>query len=295
MATLHERQHVHKTTAPPTGPTPLEPEVIILNGEAAENGKAQMLRADKVKTREPSRILCNNSTSVNDAPPINPSLQLAMQYLDKYDNVNDRDLSLRGRPVSGMESEEDCNLERSALEQKDEINPFSNQNKTSAPLRGQARNDVAGGICFEFQKNGAYMRRNCKYIDFNHTAAYPNVGPIRGESSKTSPRPRPMPRPGKGPRTEFRRDRSRVKNRICYSYHDRGYCSFGSKCRLSHQESVPPYAKYNSNHDPNLNNNVNVNNFLEGRTNVLNTLKGIVEMQHQPTSLPFTNVQGYQH
>ena len=29
--------------------------------------------------------------------------------------------------------------------------------------------------------------------------------------------------------------------------------------------------------------------------NVLSTLKGIVEMQHQPTSFPFTNVQAYQH
>ena len=40
-------------------------------------------------------------------------------------------------------------MERSALEQKDEIHPFSNQNKTSALLRGQARNDVAGGINFK--------------------------------------------------------------------------------------------------------------------------------------------------
>ena len=150
MTSLHERQCVHKTTVPPTGPTPLEPEVIILKGETAGNGKAQTLKIDEVKSSEPSRILCNNSTSVNNAPPINPSLQLAMLYLEKCDNVNDCDLSLRGRPVSGMESEEDCNLKRSALEQKDEINPFSNQNKTSAPLRGQARNDVAGGICFAF-------------------------------------------------------------------------------------------------------------------------------------------------
>ena len=105
----------------------------MLIGEAPGNGKAQTLKIDEVKSREPSRILCNNSTSVNDAPPINPTLQLAMQHLEKYDNVNDCDLSLRGRPVSEMESEEDCNLERSALEQKDEINPFSNQYKTSPP------------------------------------------------------------------------------------------------------------------------------------------------------------------
>ena len=98
------------TNAPPTGPTPLEPEVIILNGEYAGNGKAQTLKRDEVKSREPSRI----SASDNEAPPINPSLQLAIQYLEKYDNVNDCDL--RGRPVSGMESEEDANLERSVLE-----------------------------------------------------------------------------------------------------------------------------------------------------------------------------------
>ena len=107
-----------------------------------------------------------------------------MQYLEKYDNVNECDLSLRGRPVSEMESEQDCNLERSALEQKDEINPFSDQNKTSAP---QAGNDVAGGICFEFQKNGVCIRRNCKYIHFNCTAAYPNVGSIRGKVLKQVP------------------------------------------------------------------------------------------------------------
>ena len=47
--------------------------------------------------------------------------------------------------------------------------------------------------------------------------------------------------------------------------------------------------KDNSYHDP------NVNKFLEEMKNVLNTLKGIVEMQHQPTSFLFTNVQGYQH
>ena len=29
--------------------------------------------------------------------------------------------------------------------------------------------------------------------------------------------------------------------------------------------------------------------------NVVNGLKGIIETQHQPTSLPFTNLQGYQH
>ena len=159
VATLHERQRVHTTTTPPTVPptglTPLEPEVIILNGEAAGNGKAQTLKRDEVKNRELSRILCNNSTSVNDAPPINPSLQLATKYLEKYDNVSDCDL--RDRPVSGMKSEEDFDLERSVLERKDEINPFSNRNKASAPLKGQTRNDVASGICFEFQKNGACM------------------------------------------------------------------------------------------------------------------------------------------
>ena len=46
-----------------------------------------------------------------------------MQYLEKYDNVSDCDL--RGRPVSV--SDEDFNLKRFALEQKDKINPFSNQ------------------------------------------------------------------------------------------------------------------------------------------------------------------------
>ena len=29
--------------------------------------------------------------------------------------------------------------------------------------------------------------------------------------------------------------------------------------------------------------------------NVVNALKGIIETQRQPTSLPFTNLQGYQH
>ena len=181
----------------------------------------------------------------------------------------------------GMESEEYCNLERSALEQKDEMNAFSNQNKTSAP---EAGNNVA---CFEFQKNGACLQRNCKYIHFNRTTAYPNVGSIRGESSKTSPRPRPMPR------IEIPRDR--INNQICYSFRYKGYFRFGSKCRFSHQVSVPPYSKNDSYHDPNVNHNVNVNNFLEDMKNVLNTLKGIVEMQHQPTSFPFTNVRGYQH
>ena len=91
VATLHERQPVHMTNAPPTGPTPLKPEVIILNGESAENGKSQTLKRDEVKSREPFRILFN-STSDNEASLINPSLQLAMQYLEKYDNVNDCDL-----------------------------------------------------------------------------------------------------------------------------------------------------------------------------------------------------------
>ena len=161
VATLHERQRVHMTNATPTGSTPLEPEVIILKGESAGNGKPKTLKRDEVKSREPYRI----STSDNEAPPINPSLQLAMQYLEKYDNVNDCDL--RGRPVSGMESEEDANLERFVLKQKDEINPFSNRNKAGADLRGQTRNIGATGICYEFQKNGARMRRNCKYIHFN--------------------------------------------------------------------------------------------------------------------------------
>ena len=49
VATLHERQRVHMTNAPPTGPTPLEPEVIILNGESAGNGKAQTLKRDEIK------------------------------------------------------------------------------------------------------------------------------------------------------------------------------------------------------------------------------------------------------
>ena len=35
VVALHERQRVHTTNAPPTGSSPLEPEVIILNGEAA--------------------------------------------------------------------------------------------------------------------------------------------------------------------------------------------------------------------------------------------------------------------
>ena len=36
-----------------------------------------------------------------------------------------------------MESEENANLAHSVLEQKDEINPFSNQNKAGAHLRGK--------------------------------------------------------------------------------------------------------------------------------------------------------------
>ena len=102
-----------------------------------------------------------------------------------------------------------------------------------------------------------------------------------------------MPRTGKGTRTEFRSDR--VKNQICYSYRDRCYRSLGSKCRFSHQESMLLYSNNNSYHDPNVNNNFNVNNFLEEMTNVLNPLKSIVEIQRQPTSLPFTKVQSYQH
>ena len=145
-------------------------------------------------------------------------------------------------------------------------------------------------FALSFNKNGACMLRNCKYIHFNRRTAYPNVRPIRGESSKTSPKPRSMSRTGNGPRTEFRRDR--VKNQICYSYRDIGYSRFVSKCRFSHQEPVLPYLKNSSYHDPN---NVNVNNFLDEMENVLNALKGIVETQRQPTSLRFTNVQGYQH
>ena len=40
---------------------------------------------------------------------------------------------------------------------------------------------------------------------------------------------------------------------------------------------------------------LNVNNFLEEMKNVVNALKGIIETQCQPTSSPFTNLQGYQH
>ena len=175
--------------------------------------------------------------------------------------------------MSGMESEEDANLKRSVLEQKDEINPFSNWNKAGAHLRGQTRNIVATGICYEFQKNGACMRRNCKYIHFNHTVAYPSLGPNRMETSKTSSRPRPWPKIGREPRTEFCRDR--VKNKICFNYHDRGYCSYGSNANF-HIKNLCPIIKNNSRsqrarshsfksnvsscHDPN--NNVNVNNFL---------------------------------
>ena len=103
-----------------------------------------------------------------------------------------------------------------------------------------------------------------------------------------------MPRTGKGPRTDFRRDRVRYSYRqIRYSYRVRGYCSYGSKSRFSHQEPVPPFSKNSSYHDPN--NNVHVNNFLEEMKNVLNVLKGIAETQRQSTSLPFTNFQGFQH
>ena len=135
----------------------------------------------------------------------------------------------------------------------------------------------------------------------------PLLGPNREENSKSSPWPRPWPKIGREPRTEFRRDR--VKNKICYNYRDRGYCSYGLKCRFLHQEPVPLSLKNNcpsqrarshsfksnvsSCHDPH--NNFNVNNFLEEMKNVVNAQKGIIETQHQPTSLPVTNLQGYQH
>ena len=60
-------------------------------------------------------LLMMNTIEEEKYDPTDPAGQLAMQYLEKYDNVNCCDL--KRRPVSGMESEED--LERSVLKQED--------------------------------------------------------------------------------------------------------------------------------------------------------------------------------
>ena len=70
---------------------------------------------------------------------------------------------------AGMESKEDFYLEHSGLEQKDEINTFSNWNKASTPLSGQTRNDVASGICSESQTIGPCMQSRKKLSALNHS------------------------------------------------------------------------------------------------------------------------------
>ena len=130
---------------------------------------------------------------------------------------------------------------------------------------------------------------------------------------ETSPRPNTRQ---SGYRPTNHKTRAEGYTKICFKFRDNGHCNFGLNCRYMHEHA---YQHYNQSNDcnnrfgstkPHVRSNmtsrnfsdvnaVNTSNdgfnyFLEDMKSIVSTLKDIIETQRQFTTLPLTQMQGYQ-
>ena len=251
----------------------------------------------------------------DDETPVNPGLSMALEYLRKYQE----DSNLHQR------EHEDC-MDTHINEQQDikSTNTPKAESKTQSSVSmGRARAG-RGGICYDFEKNGACLRQNCKYVHLNHFAPYPDLSNQRVKESRTistsvhelSPRPNTR-------RSVYRPTNNRTrageggKQKICFKFRDNGHCRFGLKCRYRHERVYQHYNQSNDHENrfgstkPHVRSNVTSRNFsdvnavntsnhgfnyfLEDMKSIVSTLKDIIETQWQFTPLQPTQMQGYQH
>ena len=137
-------------------------------------------------------------------------------------------------------------------------------------------------------------------------------------TSAHEPSPRPNTR-----RSVYRPTNNRTrageggKQKICFKFRDNGHCRFGLKCRYRHERVYQHYNQSNDHENrfgstkPHVRSNVTSRNFsdvnavntsnhgfnyfLEDMKSIVSTLKDIIETQRQFTTLPPTQMQGYQH
>ena len=249
----------------------------------------------------------------DDETPVNPGLSMALEYLRKYQQDSNLD----------QREHEDC-MDTHINEQQDikSTNSPKAESKTQSSVSmGRARAG-RGGVCYDFEKNGACLRQNCKYVHLNRFAPYPDLSNQRVKESRTmstsvhEPSPRPNTR-----QSVYRPTNNRTrageggKQKICFKFRDNGHCRFGLECRYRHERV---YQHYNQSNDrenrfgstkPHVRSNVTSRNFsdvnavntsnhgfnyfLEDMKSIVSTLKDI-ETQRQFTALPPTQMQGYQ-
>ena len=127
----------------------------------------------------------------DDETPVNPGLSMALEYLRKYQEDSNLD----------QREHEDC-MDTHINEQQDikSTNTPKAESKTQSSVSmGRARAG-RGGVCYDFEKNGACLRQNCKYVHLNHFAPYPDLSNQRVKESRTmstsvhEPSPRPNTR-----------------------------------------------------------------------------------------------------
>ena len=251
----------------------------------------------------------------DDETPVNPGLSMALEYLRKYQQDSNLD----------QREHEGC-MDTHINEQqgiKSTNTPKAESKTQSSVSMGRARAG-RGGVCYDFEKNGACLRQNCKYVHLNRFSPYPDLSNQRVKESRTmstslhEPSPRPNTR-----QSVYRPTNNRTrageggKQKICFKFRDNGHCRFGLKCRYRHERV---YQHYNQSNDrenrfgstkPHVRSNVTSRNFsdvnavntsnngfnyfLEDMKSIVSTLKDITETQRQFTALPPTQMQGYQH
>ena len=116
---------------------------------------------------------------------------MALEYLRKYQQDSNLD----------QREHEDC-MDTHINEQQDikSTNTPKAESKTQSSVSmGRARAG-RGGVCYDFEKNGACLRQNCKYVHLNRFAPYPDLSNQRVKESRTmstsvhEPSPRPNTR-----------------------------------------------------------------------------------------------------
>ena len=163
----------------------------------------------------------------------NRNLQAATEYLEKYGHGH-------GSKIEIENDKNNCTW-------GEDRTPSPREGKNSESLRG--RQNKYQSYCYECQKNGACMRKECRFVHFDPERAYPaRTGRHNNQKNyrdNQTPRSRPCPRHKtnnlnrntRSSNHNGQKPSQRYNNYIvCYNFQNTGSCPYDNRCKFRHMQ-----------------------------------------------------------
>ena len=149
-------------------------------------------------------------------------MHAAVEYLEKYGHGHGRNIEIEN-------DKDNCTLDKDRT-------PSLRECKNSESLKG--RQNKYQSYCYEFQKNGACMRKGCRFEHFDPERAYSaragRHNNQRNYRDNQTPRPSPrcktnnLNRNTRSSNHNGHKPSQRYNNNVCYKSQNAGSCSYGN-------------------------------------------------------------------